>query len=76
MGMGNGIVSHTADAVNFSCCIHGSSNSRCESAAVNFRGGSLQTTSTNFVVASWNIEGLTKAKIEELQVYTYDQPKG
>ena len=69
MGMGNGIVSHTADAVNFSCCIHGSSNSRCESAAVNFRGGSLQTTSTNFVVASWNIEGLTKAKIEELQVH-------
>ena len=31
--------------------------------------GSLQHTSSNFVVAAWNIEGLTRAKIEELQVH-------
>ena len=75
MGMGNGVVSQAAGAVNLSYSIHGSGNGRCESAAVNFRGGNLQTTSTNFVVASWNIEGLTTSKIDELQVQ-YDQSKG
>ena len=76
MGMGNGVVSQTADAVNFSYCIHGSGNGRCESATVNFRGGSPQTTSTNFVVASWNIEGLTTSKIDELQVHMINRKVG
>ena len=76
MGMGNGVVSQTADAVTFSYSIHGSGNSRCESAAVNFRRGSLQTTSANFVVASWNIEGLTTSKIDELQVHMINRKVG
>ena len=67
MGMGNGVVSQTADAFNFSYSIHGSGNGRCESTGVLRKF--LQATSTTFVVASWNIEGLTTSKIEELQIH-------
>ena len=34
-----------------------------------FRGGRLRVASRNLVVGTWNVEGLTDAKIVELQLY-------